>query len=501
MKRIITLLLVLLLSLALFTACGESEAPAPENQGAAPAPEVPGEIFSTGAVQALVPEGWMAFSQSDVFSDDPNALDPNVILICKDAESDVDLMSNPLVRIDYYGPDTEMGGGLKDWYSDPVDLSPMQLGKYNWEGFTTEEYGLMAILYTEDGDYQYQATVYLETDGGTISLEDEDVQAILASVAPADGTATAGGENAAADGSYDWWEGSWYGWWCIKNGTGIYAPATDVAWDAYAEIEIDSSGVGHVRLWDTGTTKDAPLAYGYTSFSEGDSPAGIMTADRVEFFPESVWNNGSYATTMEAGSGAWVVDPANSTVSHFTDMIEIIGHYQDPDYPEDGFDYYIYLRPWGVFWDDVRNGNTEGCIYSDMMPLYHDDWYYSLLNLGYTAPLTSFEEGINVINDYLAGGGTASGGLDPADKAGADGKVDMNTLKAALEWCKAEAGYETPYEEIAAQFGVHGKQIESLFENMSIYRWSASEEAYVQITFSIQEDGSELWNVTQYDGI
>lgn len=100
-------------------------------------------------------------------------------------------------------------------------------------------------------------------------------------------------------------------------------------------------------------------------------------------------------------------------------------------------------------------------------------------------------------------GGSSGGGgvLDPAAKEGADGKVDMATLKTALAWCKENASYSTPYDEIAAQFGVHGKQIESFFENNTIYRWWATEDAYVQITFTLGSDGSELWNVTQYDGI
>ena len=90
--------------------------------------------------------------------------------------------------------------------------------------------------------------------------------------------------------------------------------------------------------------------------------------------------------------------------------------------------------------------------------------------------------------------------LDPADKAGADGRVDIQTLRSGLEWCKANASYNTPYDEIAARFGVHGKAIESLFEGSTIYRWWATEDAYVQITFTVK-DGLELWNVTQYNGL
>lgn len=115
----------------------------------------------------------------------------------------------------------------------------------------------------------------------------------------------------------------------------------------------------------------------------------------------------------------------------------------------------------------------------------------------------SFEEGINAINDYLAseGGSGGSGTLDAADKEGADGKVSMAVLKEMLPWCKSETSYDMTYEEIAAKFGVHGASIESLFEGKTIYRWGSDDDNYIQITFDLHEDGSETWNVTQWNGI
>ena len=52
-------------------------------------------------------------------------------------------------------------------------------------------------------------------------------------------------------------------------------------------------------------------------------------------------------------------------------MIEIYGTYED----EDGsFDYAIYLRPWGMDWEDVREAEPE------MMPYYYDDWYVGVMD-------------------------------------------------------------------------------------------------------------------------
>ena len=524
MKKVLALLLAAAMCAAALTGCGGGDKPKetekPDNGKSdttastkpdTKIPEIPGEVFDAGNVQALVPEGWKAFPQKDMIADD-GTMDPDVISICKGAETELDLMFKPFVRIDYYGPDTEMGGGLKDWYSNTEDLEPVQAGLYTWEGFTTTDYGLMAVLVAEDGKHQYQAPVYLKTDDGSISLEDKDVLAILASVKPSDGTAgnggaSSGGGEAVPTGNYDWWEGDWYGWWAIKNGTGVYQKPSEMnlVWDAFAEIEVYNDNTGRVTIWDTGTSRDEAMIIAYDiTYEPGVSELGRLVSKRVDFFPYGHWNNGMEADTMSEREVGWTIDPADSTVSHFENMLEITGRYESPENPDDSFDYYIYLRPWGTKWDDVRNGNTEGCLYKDMMPLYHDDWYTSLLNLGHERPTSTFQEGIDIINDYLAnqGGSSGAGGvLDPAAKEGADGKVDMATLKTALAWCKENASYSTPYDEIAAQFGVHGKQIESFFENNTIYRWWATEDAYVQITFTLGSDGSELWNVTQYDGI
>jgi len=537
MKKIFALILALILCAGMLTGCGGGNKPAdsnskpnipakleessstanapvttPTNTPAVAVPNVPGSIYSTGTVQALVPEGWAAFPQKDILSDVPGAIDEDVINICKGGQSEDDLLSKPFVRIDYYGPGEEMSGGLKEWYSQTEDLAPLQCGPYTWEGFTTTDYGLMAVLCAEDGEHQYQASIYMEVEGQSISLEDEDVQAILASVSPADSASVGNTGNSGSSapvtetsGGSDWWAGYWYGWWAIKNGSGIYQDPSDkgIVWDTFAEIQTDGAEHGHITIWDTETSKSFALISGEVTF-EPNEKNGVMVLNYGTFFYGNTWLEGWPVAQMELNEEAWRVDPENSTVSHFEDMIEITGHYVSPQNPQDSFDYYIYLRPWGTLWDDVRNGDTSACLYKDMMPLYHDNWYVSLVNLGYEGPTNSFGEGIDIINDYLANQGGSSGSgsaLDPAGKAGADGKVDMETLKRCLPFCKTERSYSTTYDEIAAQFGVHGKKIESLFEGKAIYRWLVDDDNYIQITFDIHEDGSETWNVTQLIGI
>ncbi|MBR2639881.1 MAG: hypothetical protein IKD39_04870, partial [Oscillospiraceae bacterium] len=153
MKRIIAFLLVFILC---FSGCGSDEPsvnPEQNNPESSSSPEISGEVFSAGNVKALVPEGWMAFTIADVFAETAGEKDPDVIQICKDAESDWDIFTNPYVQINYYGPDVEFFAPGKDWYTDTEDIKPFKAGSHEWEGFTgySDEY-LFAMLWCIEGD-------------------------------------------------------------------------------------------------------------------------------------------------------------------------------------------------------------------------------------------------------------------------------------------------------------------------------------------------------------
>ena len=72
------------------------------------------------------------------------------------------------------------------------DVGPLNLGGYSWNGYVFEDcfggygkpvIGKMAVLWTEAGSTRYEAVIRLEFNKKKkkISLEDDDVQAILAS--------------------------------------------------------------------------------------------------------------------------------------------------------------------------------------------------------------------------------------------------------------------------------------------------------------------------------
>lgn len=113
-----------------------------------------------------------------------------------------------------------------------------------------------------------------------------------------------------------------------------------------------------------------------------------MVLDEGIFFDADEWLPGVQMPEYRIPAEEWWIDPTFSSVSRFDHMIEIEGWYEDPANPDNGFYYCIYLRPWGTDWEDVRMGDTSGCIYGDMMPLYYDDWYLPLLEKGEPMPDT-----------------------------------------------------------------------------------------------------------------
>lgn len=172
-KKGFALLLAALLCLTVFTACGKDKAPETPDK-------VKGETYETERISALVPDGWKAFPAADVFDEYDGDYDPTTLNIIKGGESEFDMFTKPYMQIKYY-PDNTMYD-TRDWYDNVVDLEPMQLGGYTWNAFTGSSLDYpIAVLWTE-GDVQLQITVMLEVEDGKVSLDDMDVQAIIASV-------------------------------------------------------------------------------------------------------------------------------------------------------------------------------------------------------------------------------------------------------------------------------------------------------------------------------
>ncbi|MBR3642140.1 MAG: hypothetical protein IKN57_01405, partial [Parasporobacterium sp.] len=162
------------------------------------------------------------------------------------------------------------------------------------------------------------------------------------------------------------WNGNWYGWWAIQEGTGYFKDYSGNWFDACAIIDVDEDGYGKMVLWDDQSSMDYPIAM-VDILVEKNIYTGEngMLRSLGGFFWE---------TDYEVAKDAWLADP---DAYIYGDLIEIEGEYSDPD---GGFSFVVYLRPWGVLWDDVKETDP------DVLPYYYDSWYLKLLEEGMDMP-------------------------------------------------------------------------------------------------------------------
>ena len=166
----------------------------------------------------------------------------------------------------------------------------------------------------------------------------------------------------------EWWAGDWYGWWIILDSEGYWADYDGDWWDCAAKISFDEDDEVLLEIWDEdGSYDEGLMLMIYAILGEGSTDAGSLTCDQGMF-----WD-------YELGYADVIIDPGESVVSDFDHMIEITGHYIDPE--NDGsFDFAIYLRPWGMDWEDVREYDEND------LPYAYDEWYLPLIRKGDPMP-------------------------------------------------------------------------------------------------------------------
>ncbi|MBR2041438.1 MAG: hypothetical protein IJ945_03605 [Oscillospiraceae bacterium] len=474
MKRIIAFLLVFILC---FSGCGSDEPsvnPEQNNPESSSSPEISGEVFSAGNVKALVPEGWMAFTIADVFAETAGEKDPDVIQICKDAESDWDIFTNPYVQINYYGPDVEFFAPGKDWYTDTEDIKPFKAGSHEWEGFTgySDEY-LFAMLWCIEGDIEYQATMWLNGEDISINYNDDDVLAILASVAPAEGSVSSEEPSSpseeplsAEEAIYERYIGDWNGVLKIYDCTGDYASLENVVTGACARIVPDENGELFIFIGLYLEGFYITSAYYEVDFS---TESLIISGD---------YNSGSYENVE-------ILEHTPGTIGMTFPVIQ----------PNGEFYFTINLRRIG---DENWTNEDPAFTPADVDHFRGMSFEQIAEMMGYTPnqypPAELFENAKD-------SSGSKSSVL--GEKEGADGMVaDYEALKTGLEWCKTERTYDSTYDEVAAQFGVHGFFVDEFGDKpYRRYRWFFDDSNYVTVTFEVKPDGTETWNVTAWEGI
>lgn len=145
--------------------------------------DITGERISAGNVSALCPDGWKSYPVWDLWADEANTVDKDKLKFNKGAVSEDDQHVTPSMEIRYYGPNSTFFRPDKDRFDDPEDLSPMKIGERTWEGIAGLSWGnRQALIWTEDGDDEFLIAILLEYDGKKITLQDADVQAIIASI-------------------------------------------------------------------------------------------------------------------------------------------------------------------------------------------------------------------------------------------------------------------------------------------------------------------------------
>ena len=276
--------------------------------------------------------------------------------------------------------------------------------------------------------------------------------------------------NAAQTGDkvLDWWNGDWYGWWEMTECAGYYEDVDYTRWDICGNINISTDKTGTLTLWDEDFARNNPMAEVSVTLSESDTGEyGTLTSKSGNF------------TDVDLASEEWVIDPASAG---YENMIVIKGHYESG---EDKFNYEIWLRPWGTYWDDVEEKDE---------PDYYTDWYLPLIKAGKSMP-------DSVDTDALEGSGDASGTAPSGT-----GIVTEEQVQKGYVWMNEVNNniFRTTYEEMVDYFGVDGLFVKEEYSdhmelNYRYYKWISKDDDshFLYVNFAEKEPG--VFTVSAYN--
>ena len=282
----------------------------------------------------------------------------------------------------------------------------------------------------------------------------------------------------------EFWNGDWYGWWIIESGTGDYALSEGGWWDACARIDLGEDGSGTLTLWD-----DSCEAGEYIAQASVQAEADLTTSGRL------VSTGGSFLNCPLTGADAWYIDAAAPESMPYHDMICISGVYTDPEGSGSSFVYTIYLRPWGMDWEDVRADNES------LLPYFYDDWYLPLIDagksmpdsIGADAPAGSGNMGTTTSNP----GGETSGG---------DGIVTEEQVQKGYVWMNEvnKNIFDATYDDIAAYFGVKGQFVKEEYSdhmkaNYRYYKWISEDDESHFIYVNFKKTVSGVYTVSGFN--
>ena len=283
-------------------------------------------------------------------------------------------------------------------------------------------------------------------------------------------TATTGNE------LLDWWNGEWYGWWKMSGCYGYYESMEGKWWDVCGVIDIGTDYTGTITLWDEDYTRSEPMASAQVSLSEaGTGEHG------------TVMSEGGWFTNVALEHADWIVDPG---LLDYDDLIWIDGDYENGD---DAFHYDIYLRPWGLYWEDMDESGY---------PYRYTDWYLPLIDAGKSMPDAIGEDPSNDFNPH------DSAPLTQTDAAasGGDGIVTEEQVQKGYVWMNEVNNniFDATYDDIVAYFGVEGQFVKEEYSdhmkaNYRYYKWISEDDDSHFIYVNFKENESGVYTVSAYN--
>lgn len=309
-------------------------------------------------------------------------------------------------------------------------------------------------------------------DPTTLSREDAASTETMATD-PNVGTSTMA---TTGDALLDWWNGEWYGWWKMSGCYGYYEQMEGQWWDICGVIDIGTDYTGTITLWDEDYTRSEPMASAQVSLSEaGTGEHG------------TVMSEGGWFTNVALEHADWIVDPS---LLEYDNMIWISGDYEDGD---DEFHYDIYLRPWGLYWEDMDESGY---------PYRYTDWYLPLIDAGKSMP------------DAIGEGApeeavpTEGAPLTPTDAmaSGGDGIVTEEQVQKGYVWMNEVNNniFDATYDDIVAYFGVEGQFVKEEYSdhmkaNYRYYKWISKDDDSHFIYVNFKENKSGVYTVSAYN--
>ena len=278
------------------------------------------------------------------------------------------------------------------------------------------------------------------------------------------------------DALLDWWNGEWYGWWKMSGCYGYYESMEGKWWDVCGVIDIGTDYTGTITLWDEDYTRSDPMVSAQVSLSEaGTGEHG------------TVMSEGGWFTNVALEHADWIVDPA---LLDYDDMIWISGDYEDGD---DEFHYDIYLRPWGLYWDDMEE---------DTYPYRYTDWYLPLIDAGKSMP--------DAIGEDAPEEAAPTEGSQPtstdAMASGGDGIVTEEQVQKGYVWMNEVNNniFDATYDDIVAYFGVEGQFVKEEYSdhmkaNYRYYKWISEDDDSHFIYVNFKENESGVYTVSAYN--